>query len=95
MLVGLGFRGSELCRATCTPVQSRLEIARGFHGETLGSPSSGRWGLPLGSSQTPEDDTSEEVSRLALLLENPTRADQKLVSLIDFPAGRSIMNLPS
>ncbi len=50
--------------------------------------------MPSGLSQKPEVDTSDESSREALLVEKPTRADQKLVSLIDLPEGRSIMNLP-
>lgn len=51
--------------------------------------------MPAGLSQKPLTDTSEPSESVALPWEKPTRADQKLVSLIDLPSGKLIMKRPS
>ena len=45
--------------------------------------------------QKPPTETSDPFSVELSLWEKLMRADQKLVSLIDFPLGRSIMKRPS
>lgn len=83
--LGLGFSPSACdCRWT---LERELDRRKG-----VVFSSAGIIGLPFGLSQNPE-----EVAPLlfAALAENAIFAVQKLVSLTDFPWGRSRMNCPS
>lgn len=91
---GLGFcRRAGVERDTCL-----LDTSPRLHGDEYSSSiSGGGVGLPSGLSQKPlEASTSVLPEELVLFpLENPTLADQKLVSFIDLLEGRSMMKRPS
>ena len=95
MSEGLGFKPCRLAMGRSIALRrSRFNVR--LKGEEYSLFASGGVGLPSGLSQKPFVDTSSEGEvPLAVVAENATRADQKLVSFSNFPSGRSMMKRPS